>query len=114
MGCHFVLQEVFPTQGWNPRLLPLLPWQPVDQGWNPRLLPLLPWQPGSLSLVPAGSRDADCGVLWTLKPSHPFEKDQSAGWDERVRLPSGKTNEGKATPTPPPAKPKVPNLQAYL
>lgn len=33
---------------------------------------------------------------------------------KEVRLPSGKTNEEKATPTPPPPKPKVLNLQAYL
>jgi len=27
MGCHFLLQEIFPTQGQNPRLLSLLHWQ---------------------------------------------------------------------------------------
>ena len=27
MGCHFLLHEVFPTQGSNPRLLCLLHWQ---------------------------------------------------------------------------------------
>ena len=27
MGCHFLLQGIFCTQGWNPRLLHLLPWQ---------------------------------------------------------------------------------------
>ena len=26
-GCHFLLQEIFPTQGLNPRLLSLLHWQ---------------------------------------------------------------------------------------
>ena len=26
-GCHFLLQGIFPTQGWNPRLLCLLRWQ---------------------------------------------------------------------------------------
>ena len=46
-GCHFLLQGIFPTQGWNPRLLP---WSAVlyhlsrqgifpTQGWNPCLLP---------------------------------------------------------------------------
>ena len=25
-GCHFLLQGIFPTQGWNPRLLRLLHW----------------------------------------------------------------------------------------
>ena len=27
VGCHFLLQGNFPTQGWNPHLLPLLHWQ---------------------------------------------------------------------------------------
>ena len=27
MGCHFLLQEIFPTQGSNPCLLHLLHWQ---------------------------------------------------------------------------------------
>ena len=35
MGCHFLLQRIFPTQGSNPRLLYLLYWQ-VDS------LPLAP------------------------------------------------------------------------
>ena len=26
-GCHAVLQGTFPTEGWNPHLLHLLPWQ---------------------------------------------------------------------------------------
>ena len=27
VGCHFLLQEIFPTQGSNPHLLCFLPWQ---------------------------------------------------------------------------------------
>ena len=27
VGCHFLLQGIFPTQGWNPHLLRLLHWQ---------------------------------------------------------------------------------------
>ena len=27
VGCHFLLQEIFPTQGLNPNLLCLLHWQ---------------------------------------------------------------------------------------
>ena len=27
VGCHFFLQRIVPTQGWNPHLLGLLPWQ---------------------------------------------------------------------------------------
>ena len=27
VGCHFRLQGIFPTQGWNPHLLPPLHWQ---------------------------------------------------------------------------------------
>ena len=27
VGCHFLLQGIFPTQGWNPRLLRFLHWQ---------------------------------------------------------------------------------------
>ena len=37
VGCHFLLQGIFQTQG-----------------WNPRLLCLLHWQPGSLPLAPPG------------------------------------------------------------
>ena len=37
MGCHFLLQGIFPTQG-----------------SNPRLLNVLRWQTGSLPLVPPG------------------------------------------------------------
>ena len=39
VGCHALLQGIFPAQGWNPRLLPLL---------HP--------QGGSLSLAPPGKR----------------------------------------------------------
>ena len=27
LGCHFLLQEIFPTQGWNAHLMNLLHWQ---------------------------------------------------------------------------------------
>ena len=27
VGCHFLLQGIFPTQGWHPHLLGLLHWQ---------------------------------------------------------------------------------------
>ena len=37
MGCHFLLQGIFPTRGLNTRLLHLLHWQ-VDS------LPLHPWE----------------------------------------------------------------------
>ena len=37
VGCHFPLQGIFPTQG-----------------YNPRLLCLLHWQAGSLPLAPPG------------------------------------------------------------
>ena len=83
MGCHFLLREVFPTQG-----------------SNPRLLHLLPWRPGSLLPVPPGSRDADCDVLCTLKLSHPFEKDQSASWDERGLTSKWKNKRRKSNPHP--------------
>ena len=40
VGCYFLLQGIFPTQG-----------------WNPHLLHLLHWQEGSLPLAPPGSDD---------------------------------------------------------
>ena len=47
VGCHFLLQGIFPTQGVNLRLLGrLFP----TQGLNLRLLGLLPWQVDSLPL----------------------------------------------------------------
>ena len=39
MGSHFLLQEIFPTQGWNPHLLGLLHWQ---QGYLPAESPTKP------------------------------------------------------------------------
>ena len=48
MGCHFLLQGIFPTQG-----------------LDPRLLSLLHWQTGSLSLAPPGKRIL-CGT-WDPK-----------------------------------------------
>ena len=42
-GCYFLLQGIFPTQGWNPSLLCLLHW-PVGSS------PLSPWEAFVLSL----------------------------------------------------------------
>ena len=48
LGCHFLLQGIFPIQG-----------------WNPHLLLLLHWQEGSLPLAPPGS-DAEHLFLFLL------------------------------------------------
>ena len=32
-GCHFLLEEIFPTQGWNPCLLCLLHWRQILNHW---------------------------------------------------------------------------------
>ena len=45
VGCHELLQGIFPTQG-----------------WNPSLLCLLNWQAGSLPLGPAGKPEETPGV----------------------------------------------------
>ena len=87
VGCHFLLWEVFPTQGLNPCLKCLLSWQPV-----------------ALLRVPPGNRDAECDMLCTLKPCHPFEKYQSAGWDERGLASKWKTNKQKRNNHPPQKK----------
>ena len=46
MGCHFLLQGIFPTQGLNPRLLHLLHWQadslPLSQLGRPHKIYDLP------------------------------------------------------------------------
>ena len=34
-GCHFLLQGIFLTQGWNPYLLSLLHWQPDSFSTEP-------------------------------------------------------------------------------
>ena len=47
MGCHFLLQRVFQTQGLNPRHLCLLHWQPGS-------LPLAP--PGKPNLIIAAAK----------------------------------------------------------
>ena len=50
VGCHILLQGIFPTQG-----------------SNPCLLCLLPWQPGSLSLAPPGKPQERLAVTrWSL------------------------------------------------
>ena len=49
MGCHFLLQGIFPTQG-----------------SNPRLLCLLHWQAGSLPLAPPGKARMYLPVLLLL------------------------------------------------
>ena len=46
VGCHAVLQEIFPTQG-----------------WNPHLLYFLHWQAGSLPLAPPGKPETPLGNL---------------------------------------------------
>ena len=43
LGCRFLLQEIFPTQGPNLRLLPLLHWQADSLPLGP---PGKPWVPG--------------------------------------------------------------------
>ena len=47
VDCHALLQSIFPTQGWNPRLLCLLHWQ-VGSTWEDPLLPHL-WAGPSLA-----------------------------------------------------------------
>ena len=62
VGCHALLQGIFPTQG-----------------WNPHLLCLLHWQVGSLTLAPPGKltwdthvhseKDKQCSGLWAWRLS---------------------------------------------
>ena len=49
MGCHFLFQGIFPTQGWNSHLLSFLHWQagslPLSHLGGPcRVWPALIWQ----------------------------------------------------------------------
>ena len=41
VGCHFLLQGIFPTQGWNSSLLPLLHWQADSLPLEPPGKPLV-------------------------------------------------------------------------
>ena len=66
VGCHALLQGIFLTQGWNPRLLSLLHWQAVH-------LPLAP--PGKLQSHQSPGLMLDreisaCHVETTLHPGH--------------------------------------------
>ena len=86
VGCHFLLQGLFPTQGWNPRLLCLLRWKvgslpllrreywsglpcpppgdPPRPGIEPTSLSLLHWQTSSLPPAPLGKpHSAQAGHL---------------------------------------------------
>ena len=62
VGCHSLLQRIFPTQGLNPHLLSLLHWQadslpaeplgkPQDLDWMPKLCTKIPRQ---------GTRESKC------------------------------------------------------
>ena len=53
VGCHALLQGIFPTQG-----------------WNPRLLHLLLWQAGSLPLAPPGKHLEVDGLDLLLERRH--------------------------------------------
>ena len=60
MGCHALLQGIFPTQGSNPPILRLLRWQAGS-------LPLMP--PGKLSCTPgpADSCLQPVSVCWKAR-----------------------------------------------
>ena len=59
LGCHVLLQRIFPTQGLNPRLLHLLHWQACS-------LPLAP--PGKpLSIPTLGQRPFSAGCVMLPK-----------------------------------------------
>ena len=60
VGCHFLLQGIFPTQGSNPHLLCLLLWQVG-------FLPLVP--PGKQKSPPVSSMPLDPSYSLTQKVS---------------------------------------------
>ena len=68
MGCHFLLQGIFPTQG-----------------WNPCLLCLLHCQVGSLPLVPCGKSKG-----WYLEDATP-RKERKEGSPEKDPQPPANT-----------------------
>ena len=77
VGCHLLLQGIFPTQGSNPGLLHLLPWQ-VDS------LPLS--HLGSPSVPNAGKQRKEVGII----------KGQDAG--QKFYICSGNTKVGQSAP----------------
>ena len=71
VGCHFLLQGTFLTQGSNPHLLCLLHWQadslPLSHGGKPLAWPSKPSAPESL-LPAAHPQQADESTLLGLQP----------------------------------------------
>ena len=62
MGCHFLFQEIFPTQGSNLRLLGLLHWK------EDSLPPVPPWKPCNCKWGQSVSSVAHCvHSLWPHK-----------------------------------------------
>ena len=70
MGCHFLFQRIFLTQGSNPRVLRLLHWQAV-----------------SFPLAPPGKPIHGFRLTHTLGPQHPSELTKSSGellWGQKA------------------------------
>ena len=77
MGCHFLLQGIFPTQGLNPSLLSLLHWQVVSLPLEPPGNPIY-WeshgQQGDQPVSPKGNQpcifigttdaEAEAPIIW--------------------------------------------------
>ena len=71
VGCHFLLQEIFPTQGLNLCLLHLMPWQAPS---------LLLSHQGSPYVV-------QCQVKWTVElPLHPHDAGRRGSYTVSVHL----------------------------
>ena len=62
VGCHFLLQGIFPTQG-----------------WNPTLLRLLQWQTGSFQLVPPGKSISNANL------NHDYLRPHRSGFSSTSR-----------------------------
>ena len=78
VGCHFLLQGIFPTQGSNPSLLRLLHWQadswPLQHLGSPQMISLCDsliqgWAISGSSMAPSSADKCYCSLLVLLVPT---------------------------------------------
>ena len=97
VGCHFLLQGIFLTQGSNPHLLNLLHWQVgvvlYHEHHQPGTFIIIPWidvaEAGTLILCPPDTKnwvtkiDPDDGKDWRREEKGTTE-DEMLGWHYRL------------------------------
>ena len=90
VGCHALLQGIFPPQGWNPHLLCLLHWQagslPLAPPGKPKVHYLHHYSPCPPELPPQQWGQLSLGVKSSWKKMSPNTVEHSkSSWEKRAR-----------------------------